>query len=101
MRRYGTTSYDDSSACFNNNSFGPVLIDKYILGLAARELPVIILTYFFFQGNQSTWWNRNINDPAPYDMFTSIQINLGAIKQGFLEMNYLSEKKDCLEIRRN
>ncbi|CAF3974097.1 unnamed protein product, partial [Rotaria sp. Silwood1] len=31
---------------------------------------VIILTYFFFQGNKGTWSDQTINDPAPYNMFT-------------------------------
>ncbi|CAF1482004.1 unnamed protein product, partial [Rotaria sp. Silwood1] len=149
LRRYGTIIYGDSSVRFNSNSFNPVLIDNYIRGFAARELPghslpcythvdtftwfnqsytnfeniyiaetgflvvtdtfltrlimkawltcalesdclvsyesetkcgrissdkhrydqsamVIILTYFFFQGNKGTWSDQTINDPAPY-----------------------------------
>jgi len=54
---------------------------------------VIILTYFYFQGNLSTWSEKNLNDPAPYDMFTSIQINLGDIKRNDPETDYLSGKK--------
>jgi hypothetical protein len=54
---------------------------------------VIILTYFFFQGNQSTWSNEKLNDPAPYDMFASVQMNLGTIKRGASESGYLARKK--------
>ena len=176
LRRYGTIIYGDSSARFNQNSFNPVLIDNYIRGFAARELPghflpcftrsgafswfnqsytqfndiymaeanflvvtdtfvsrlimkawlicalepacliasssltlcsrksigvhrfdqsamVIILTYFFFQGNQSTWSRAKINEPAPYDMFTSIQMSLGEIRRGADEGDYLNRKK--------
>ncbi|CAF4761073.1 unnamed protein product [Rotaria socialis] len=176
LRRYGTIIYGDASARFNSNSFNPVLIDNYIRGFAARELPdhylscftrtgtfdwfnqsysqfdeiymseanflvvtdtfltrlmmkawltcaleskcliayesqskcrgssttyhrydqsamVIILTHFFFPGTKSTWGDRHLNDPAPYDMFTSIQMNLGDIKRGYQDPNYLSEKK--------
>ncbi|CAF3959304.1 unnamed protein product [Rotaria magnacalcarata] len=54
---------------------------------------VIILTHFFFQGTKSSWGDQHLNDPAPYDMFTSIQMNLGDIKRGYQDPNYLSEKK--------
>ncbi|CAF4196784.1 unnamed protein product, partial [Rotaria sordida] len=176
LRRYGTVIYADSSIRFNSNSFNPVVIDNYIRGFAARELPdrylscythtdtftwfnqsytnfdniyiaddgliivtdtfitrlimkawltcalesdclityqsqtkcngtssdkhrydestmVIILSYFFFQGNKGTWSDKKFNDPAPYDMFTSIQTNLGDITRGALEQYYLAEKK--------
>jgi hypothetical protein len=51
----------------------------------------ILLTYFFFQGNQSSWSDGKVNDPAPYDMFASVQKNLGTIKRGNPE-TYLSKK---------
>ncbi|CAF4122427.1 unnamed protein product [Rotaria sordida] len=54
---------------------------------------VIILSHFFFQGNKETWGDKKFNDPAPYDMFTSIQTNLGEIKRYAPEQNYLFEKK--------
>jgi len=175
LRRYGTIIYGDSSARFNANSFKPVLIDNYIRGFAARELPdhylpcythsgtftwfgqsyaeydniymaeanflvvtdtfltrlimkawlicslesscltggnsptqcsrrsagvhrfdqsamVIILTHFFFQGNKGSW-KPNINDPTPYDMFTSVQKNLGSIMRGTGDPDYLRNKK--------
>lgn len=53
---------------------------------------VIILTHFFFQGKKSTWGIQKLNDPAPYDMFTSIQMNLGDIQRGAFEQTYLSKK---------
>ncbi|CAF1432215.1 unnamed protein product [Rotaria sordida] len=176
LRRYGTVIYADSSIRFNSNSFNPVVIDNYIRGFAARELPghyvscythtdtftwfnqsytnfdniyiaeagfvvvtdtfltrlimkawltcalepeclitfrshtncsrtslnkhrydqsaiVIILSYFFFQGNKGTWSDKKLNDPAPYDMFTSIQRSLGDIVRGSFEQYYLSRKK--------
>ncbi|CAF4090730.1 unnamed protein product [Rotaria sordida] len=176
LRRYGTIIYADSSIRFNSNAFNPVVIDNYIRGFAARELPghyvscythtdtftwfnqsytnfdniyiaeagfvvvtdtfltrlimkawltcalepeclitfrsqtncsrtslnkhrydqsaiVIILSYFFFQGNKGTWSDKKLNDPAPYDMFTSIQRSLGDIVRGSFEQYYLSRKK--------
>jgi hypothetical protein len=53
---------------------------------------VIILTHFFFQGNQSTWTTKKLNDPAPYDMFVSVQKNLGDINRSSPE-DYLLNKK--------
>jgi hypothetical protein len=54
---------------------------------------VIILTHFFFQGKQSSWTDKHLNDPAPYDMFTSVQKNLGNIERLVGESNYLIKKK--------
>ena len=54
---------------------------------------VIILSYFFFQGNRSSWAHGNANDPAPYDMFTSIQKKLGEIKRGESRNGYLANKQ--------
>ncbi|CAF4804497.1 unnamed protein product, partial [Rotaria sp. Silwood1] len=64
---------------------------------------VIILTYFFFQGNKGTWSDQKLNDPAPYDMFTSVQKNLGDISRGNLTdgknlalfNDYCDEKINC------
>jgi hypothetical protein len=73
----------------------PTICSRQSLGVHRydQSAMVIILTYFFFQSNQSTSSNRDVNDPAPYDMFTSIKINLGDIKRGAPEKNYLSNKK--------
>ena len=54
---------------------------------------VIILTHFFFQGNPSTWTTQKLNEPAPYDMFTSVRENLGDIRRGDSEDAYLLTKK--------
>jgi hypothetical protein len=54
---------------------------------------VIILTHFFFQGNKGTWGTMRLNDPASYDMFTSVQDNLGDIKRLAPENGYLKRKK--------
>ena len=53
----------------------------------------LILTYFFFQGNRSTRSREKLNDPAPYDMFTSIQLNLGNIEREITESDYLLKKE--------
>ena len=58
---------------------------------------VIILTHFFFQGNPSTWTAEKLNEPAAYDMFTSVQENLGDIKRGDRESAYLLTKKTNLK----
>ncbi|CAF2871433.1 unnamed protein product [Rotaria sp. Silwood2] len=55
---------------------------------------IIILTYFFFQGNKETWGDQKLNDPAPYDMFTSVPKNLGDIIRGAYEQYYLSRKQN-------
>lgn len=65
---------------------------------------VIILSYFFFQGNRSSWSNGNANDPAPYDMFTSVQKKLGEIQRGESHNGYLANKPivqtiDCYRSR--
>jgi hypothetical protein len=77
---------DSTLAMCNNESDEVHRFDQSAMG--------IILTYFFFQGNQSSWWNGkvNVNDPAPYDMFTSVQKNLGTIKRREPE-DYLALKK--------
>ena len=54
---------------------------------------VIVLTYFFFQGNRATWSNEKLNDPTPYDMFTSVQKSLGQIRRGEPDSNYLLSKQ--------
>ena len=53
---------------------------------------VIILTHFFYQGNKNTWGSQRLNDPTSYDMFTSVQENLGDIKRGIGEHDYLVNK---------
>ncbi|CAF4151468.1 unnamed protein product, partial [Rotaria sp. Silwood2] len=55
----------------------------------------IVLTYFFFQGNKETRGNQKLNDPAPYDMFTSIQRSLYDINRNVDEQYYLSRKRNA------
>lgn len=54
---------------------------------------VIILSHFFFQGTRSAWSAGKVNDPAPYDMFTSVQVHLGDIHRGGVDPFYLTSKQ--------
>ncbi|CAF4499164.1 unnamed protein product [Rotaria socialis] len=49
---------------------------------------VIILTHFFFPGTISTRSSQRVSHPAPYNMFTSSQVNLGDIKRGYQDPSY-------------
>ena len=53
---------------------------------------VTILTHFFFQGSRGTWTEAKVNDPAPYDMYTSIKKSLGDISRGSSDPGYLPNK---------
>ena len=72
---------DDTPTLCNRHSTGAHRFDQSAM--------VIILTHFFFQGKRSTWLFGTSTDPAPYDMFTSIQKNLGDIMRNRPEPNYL------------
>ncbi|CAF3370100.1 unnamed protein product [Rotaria socialis] len=49
---------------------------------------VIILTHFFFPGTISTRSSQRVSHPAPYNMFTSSQVNLGDTKREYQDLNY-------------
>ncbi|CAM4770068.1 unnamed protein product [Rotaria magnacalcarata] len=59
---------------------------------------VIILTHFFFPGTKSTRSEQIVSHPAPYNMFTSSQVNLGDTKRDAHEPHYLRRKKEFIEI---
>ncbi|CAF4391024.1 unnamed protein product, partial [Rotaria sordida] len=68
LRRYGTVIYADSSIRFNSNSFNPVVIDNYIRGFAARELPDRYLSCYTHT-DTFTWFNQS------YTNFDNIYID--------------------------
>jgi hypothetical protein len=73
----------------------PTLCSRHSAGVHRfdQSAMVIILTHFFFQGNRLSWSNGTADSPAPYDMFTSVQKNLGDIMRGSPESDYLFKKK--------
>lgn len=58
-----------------------------------KSAMVIILTHFFFQNSKLSKSSSKYNNPAPYDMFTSVQMNMGTNQRESSEPYYLLDKK--------